>query len=232
MKKSTLFTLLSVFVLIPATLLLGKQLPGRSYYLTSTVMIILILIPFFLAFEGRKPQAREMVLIAVMCALAVVSRAIFVLLPNFKPIYGVIIISGMAFGAQAGFLVGAVSAFASNFFFVHGPWTPWQMLSYGICGLIAGLCYYRKNRLPRDPLSLGLFGFVTVLFAVCPLLDTSTVLTTLTVFTPASVISIYTTAILTNLIQAGCTLLTLLIFGKPVLKILERIITKYGLYNY
>ena len=104
MKKSTLFTLLSVFVLIPATLLLGKQLPGRSYYLTSTVVIILILIPFFLAFEGRKPQARELVLIAVMCALAVVSRAIFVLLPNFKPIYGVIIISGIAFGAQAGFL--------------------------------------------------------------------------------------------------------------------------------
>lgn len=231
MKKSTLFTLLSVFVLLPGTLLLGRHLPGRGYYLTSTLVIVFVLIPFFLAFEGRKPQARELMLIAVLCALAVVSRASFAMLPNFKPIYGVIILSGIAFGAQAGFLVGAIGAFASNFLFGQGPWTPWQMLAYGACGLVAGLCYHRKNKLPKDPLSLGLFGFIVVMFVVCPLLDTSTVLTTLTVFTPVSVISIYTTAIITNLIQAGCTFLTLLVLGKPVLKILERIITKYGLYH-
>lgn len=229
MKKSTLFTLLSVFVFIPATLLLGRTLPGRSHYLTSTLVIIFILIPFFLAFEGRKVQARELVMIAVLCALAVASRAAFAWLPHFKPIFGVIIISGIAFGPQAGFLVGAVSAFASNFLFGQGPWTPWQMLAYGAAGLIAGLCYFRKNKLPKDPLSLGLFGFVVVLLAVCPLLDTSTVLTSLTVFTPASVIAVYTTAILTNLIQATCTMVTLLILSKPLLVKLERIITKYGL---
>jgi len=229
MKRSTLFTLLSVFVLIPAALLFGRALPGRGYYLTSTLVIIFILIPFFLAFEGRKPQARELVLIAVLCALAVASRAAFAWLPHFKPIFGVIIIAGIAVGPQAGFLVGAIGAFASNFFFGQGPWTPWQMLAYGMCGLIAGLFYYRKNRLPKDPLSLGLFGFVVVLLVVCPLLDTSTVMTSLTVFTPASVIAVYTTAILTNLIQAGCTMLTLLILSKPLLVKLERIIVKYGL---
>jgi len=231
MKKSTLLTLISVFLLIPATLLFGRLLPGRTHYLISTLVIIFVLIPFFLVFEGRKPQARELVLIAVLCALSVVSRACFILLPNFKPIYGIIIISGIAFGAQAGFLVGAVSAFASNFIFGQGPWTPWQMLAYGSCGLIAGLCYYRKNRLPKDPLSLSLFGFVAVLFVVCPLLDTSTVLTALTVFTPEAILSVYATAILTNLIQAGCTFLTLLLLSKPLLAILERIITKYGLYQ-
>ena len=231
MKKSTLFTLLSVLVLIPATLLLGRVLPGRSHYLISTLVIIFILIPFFLAFEGRKPQARELVMIAVLCALAVASRAAFAFLPNFKPIYGIIIISGIAFGPQAGFLVGAIGAFASNFLFGQGPWTPWQMLAYGICGLISGLCYYRKEKLPKDPLSLALFGFIVVLFAVCPLLDTSTVMTTLTVFTPAAIISIYTTAIITNLIQAVCTFLTLLLLSKPLLFKLERIITKYGLHN-
>ena len=231
MKRPTIFTLLSVFVLIPATLLLTRHLPGRGFYLTSTLVIIYLLIPFFLAFEGRKPQARELVLIAVLCALAVASRAAFAWLPNFKPIYGIIILSGIAFGTQAGFLVGAISAFASNFLFGQGPWTPWQMLAYGICGCIAGMYYYRKPHRSKDPLCLGLFGFVVVLFVVCPLLDTSTVLTTLTVFTPASVISVYTTAILTNLIQAGCTLMTLLILSKPLLIKLERIICKYGLYN-
>ena len=229
MKKSTLFSLLSVFVFIPAALLFGKVLPGRGYYLTSTLVIIFLLIPFFLAFEGRKPQARELVLIAVLCALAVASRAAFAWLPHFKPIFGVIIISGIAFGPQAGFLVGAIGAFASNFFFGQGPWTPWQMLAYGICGFLAGLCYYRKNKLPKDPLSLGLFGFIVVLFAVCPLLDTSTVLTSLTVFTPKAILAVYTTAILTNLIQAGCTFVTLLILSKPLLVKLERITRKYGL---
>lgn len=229
MKKSTLFTLLSVFVLIPAALLLGRTLPGRSHYLVSTLVIIFILIPFFLAFEGRKMQARQLVLIAVLCALAVVSRTAFAWLPHFKPIFGVIIISGIAFGPQAGFLVGALSAFASNFLFGQGPWTPWQMLAYGLGGLIAGVCYYRRNWLPKDSLSLGLFGFVVVLLIVCPLLDTSTVLTSLTVFTPASVIAVYASAILTNLIQAGCTLLTLLVLSKPLLAKLERITRKYGL---
>ncbi len=230
MKKATILTLLCV-LLIPVTLLLGRHLPGRGYYLTSTVVIILILIPFFLTFEGRKPQARELALIAALCALAVVSRAAFAWLPNFKPIYGIIIISGIACGAQAGFLVGAVGAFASNFLFGQGPWTPWQMLAYGICGFIAGLCYHRKEKFPKDPLNLGLFGFIVVLFGVCPLLDTSTVFTTLTVFTPASVLSIYTAAILTNLIQAICTLVTLLTLSKPLLTILDRIIVKYGLYQ-
>lgn len=229
MKKSTLFTLFSVFVLIPATLLLGRFLPGRSYYLTSTLVILFILIPFFLAFEGRKPQSRQLVLIAVLCALAVVSRTAFAWLPHFKPIFGIILLTGIALGAQTGFLVGAISAFASNFLFGQGPWTPWQMLAYGLCGLIGGLCYYQKPNRAKDPLTLGIFGFVVVLFAVCPVLDTSTVLTTLTVFTPTAIFGIYATAIITNLIQAGCTLITVMVLSKPLLFKLERIIRKYGL---
>ena len=230
MKKTTLFTLLSVFLLIPGALLLGRILPGRSYYLTSTLVIIFILIPFFLAFEGRKPSARELALIAVLCALAVASRAAFAWLPNFKPIYGIIIISGIVFGTQTGFLVGAISAFASNFLFGQGPWTPWQMLAYGICGCIAGLCYHRKNAsLPKDPFSLGIFGFVVVLFAVCPILDVATVFTMLSTITFKAILSVFTASIITNIIQAACTFLTLWILGKPLLVKLERIILKYGL---
>ena len=71
MKKSTIATLIVFLVLIPATLLLGRSLSGRSYYITSTLVIVEILVPFIMAFEGRKPQARELVVIAVMCAIAV-----------------------------------------------------------------------------------------------------------------------------------------------------------------
>ena len=74
MKKSNIATLVVFALVIPLTLALGSRMEGRWYYLTSTLIIIELMIPFFLAFEGRKPQARELVLIAVLCALAVAAR--------------------------------------------------------------------------------------------------------------------------------------------------------------
>ena len=82
MKKVNLATWLIVLIAIPATLFVGVQLPGRWYFLTSTLIIAEMLVPFFLAFEGRKPQARELVLMAVMCALAVAARVV-IAIPNF-----------------------------------------------------------------------------------------------------------------------------------------------------
>ena len=130
---------LMILILIPATLILFWHFGDRKYYLCSLLLIIYSMIPFFLSFEKRKPQARELVSIAVMCAIAVVSRAAFMMLPHFKPMLGIIMITGMAFGAEAGFLTGALGAFVSNFLFGQGPWTPWQMFGYGIGGLLAGL---------------------------------------------------------------------------------------------
>lgn len=74
MKKSRIATLIVFFVLIPLTLIVGSRLSGRAFYVTSTLVIVELLIPFFLAFEGRRPQARELVVLAVMCALAVAGR--------------------------------------------------------------------------------------------------------------------------------------------------------------
>ena len=74
MKKSHIATLLIFLLVIPATLYFGLRLTGRAYYLTSTLVIIEIIIPFLLAFESRRPQARELVVIAVLSALAVAAR--------------------------------------------------------------------------------------------------------------------------------------------------------------
>ena len=145
MKKTTIVSVWVIGLLIPATLFLGTKLPGRWYFLTSTLIIIETMLPFFFLFETRKPQARELVIIAVMCALAAVSRIAFSFLPNFKPITGIIMITGIAFGPQAGFLTGAIAAFASNFFFSHGPWTPWQMFAYGFGGFLAGIVFHKQG---------------------------------------------------------------------------------------
>ena len=66
MKKSHIAMLLMFLLVIPATLFFGLRLSGRAYYFTSTLVIVELLIPFLLAFENRKPQARELVVIAVL----------------------------------------------------------------------------------------------------------------------------------------------------------------------
>ena len=228
MKKTTFFTLLTALVLIPATLLLGSRLPGRWYYLTSTLIIIEILIPFFLTFESRRPQARELVLLAVLCALAVASR-VAMPLPHFKPIFAVVMIAGMAFGSQAGFLVGAISAFASNFLLGgQGPWTPWQMMAYGVAGLLAG-AVTRRGWLPKKPWALAIFGFVSMVTIVGVLLDCCTIFTSLTTIKWSSVALVLTLGLRTNISHGISTALTLLVFSKPLLEKLDRVKLKYGL---
>lgn len=227
MKKSNIATLLVFLAAVPLTLILGSKLSGRWYYLTSTLMIIELLIPFFLAFEGRRPQARELVLIAVMCALAVAAR-VAIPVPNFKAIYGIIMIAGIAFGPQSGFLVGAVSALASNFFYAQGPFTPWQMMAYGAAGMIAGFLF-GKDRLQRKPLTMGMAGFFTVLLVTGPLLDTCTLFLAPITLSLKTVLTLYTAGLTVNLIQSLSTFVTMLLLGKPLLEKLERIKTKYGM---
>jgi energy-coupling factor transport system substrate-specific component len=53
-----------------------------------------------------------------------------------QPLTVIVIVAGASLGARRGFAVGAVGALASNFFLGQGVWTPWQMLAWGVCGLV------------------------------------------------------------------------------------------------
>lgn len=227
MKKSTIATLIVFLILIPLTLFLGSKLSGRSYYITSTLVIIEILVPFLMAFEGRKPQARELVVIAVMCAIAVASRAA-IPIPNFKPMFAVIMLTGIAFGAETGFLTGAITAFVSNFFYGQGAYTPWQMMAYGAAGMIAGL-FFQKGWLKRKPLHMAIFGAVTVMLFVGPLLDTCSVFLVLSTVSLKSAWPMYVSGFPVNLSQAACTFLTMLLLGNPLLEKLDRVKLKFGI---
>ena len=227
MKKSNIATLLVFLLLIPATLFLGTKIPGRSYYITGTLIILELLVPFFMAFEGRRPQARELVVIAVMCAIAIAAR-VAIPIPNFKAIFAVIMLSGIAFGPEAGFMVGAISAFASNFFYGQGPYTPWQMMAYGAGGMLAGFCF-AKGKLPQKPLTMAVFGFLAVVLWVGPLLDTSSVFLMLSDINWNSVLLTYGAGLSVNISQAACTVLIMLLFGRPLLDKLDRIKLKYGM---
>ena len=227
MKKSNIATLIVFLILIPLTLFLGSRLSGRAYYITSTLVIIEILIPFLMAFEGRKPQARELVVIAVMCAIAVASRAA-IPIPNFKPMFAVIMLTGIAFGAETGFMVGAIAAFVSNFFYGQGAYTPWQMMAYGAAGMIAGL-FFQKGWLKRKSLHMGIFGFLSVTFFVGPLLDTCSVFLMLPTVNIQTAWPMYVSGFPVNLSQAVCTFLTMFLLGNPLLEKLDRVKLKFGI---
>ena len=227
MKKSRIATLIVFLLVIPLTLVLGSRLSGRAYYVTSTLIIAELLIPFFLAFEGRKPQARELVLLAVMCALAVAGR-VAIPISGFKAIFAVIMIAGMAFGPESGFLVGAISALASNFFYSQGPYTPWQMMAYGAGGMLAGFLF-AKNRLPRKPVVMAVFGFLAVEFFVGPLMDTCSVFLVISKISLKGAMAFYVSGFAVNVTQAIATAVVLLLLGRPLLEKLDRIKTKYGI---
>lgn len=232
MKRKTLskwILLLAFFILIPGTLYLGTKMSGRSYYLISTLVIIELLIPFFLAFEKRKHQARELVLIAVMCALAIAGR-VAIPIPHFKAAFAIIMLTGVAFGPQTGFMVGAITAFASNFFYGQGPYTPWQMFAYGAAGMLAGFCFH-KAFLPRKGWVMAIFGFFTVALVVGPLMDTSSLFLAAATINIRSAVAVYASGFFINLIQALTTAAALLLLTKPLLDRLDRMKIKYGIGN-
>jgi len=227
MKKSHIVTLFVFFLLIPATLFLGTKLPGRSYYFTGTLIILELMLPFFMAFEGRKPQARELVIIAVLSAMAIAGR-VAIPIPDFKAIFAIIMLSGIAFGPETGFMVGAIAAFGSNFFYSHGDYTPWQMFSYGAGGMLAGFAF-AKGRLPRKPWLMAVFGFVAVVLVVGPILDSMTLFLGFVKPSREAFGLVFVPGFAHNCINGLCTAAVNLIFGKPFLAIVNRIQVKYGL---
>ena len=227
MKKSNIVTLIVFLLLIPLTLFLGTKLSGRSYYIIGTLIIIELMIPFFMAFEGRKPQARELVVIAVMCALAIAGRVV-IPIPNFKAAYAIIMLAGIAFGPETGFMVGAITAFGSNFFYGQGPFTPWQMFGYGAGGMLAGFCF-RPNWLPRKNWVMAAFGLLAVLLWVGPLLDLSTVFLAFSEFSWSAMLAMFASGFSVNISQAICTALIMFLLGNALLEKLDRVKMKYGM---
>lgn len=228
LSSSSLLRLLIIIFAAPLTLYIGYKIGGKHYYVLSFVVLIWAMLPFFLMFEKRGPNANELVTIAVMCAVAVVSRAAFIWLPHFKPITAVIIITGAAFGAEAGFMTGTVSMLVSNFLFGQGMWTPWQMFAFGIAGFFAGLLFCRAN-VKIDKWKLALFGGFIVMFVVGPLLDTCTLFTMTSEISKSSAAAVYLAGLSVNAIHAAATVLTLLIASDPFLEKLNRVKKKYGM---
>lgn len=218
---------ISVLIAVPLTIHIGTSLfNGRKYYLISCMIIAETLIPFLAVFEHRKPRARELVVISVMCALATAGRMLFYPFPHFKPVTALVIISGIALGSETGFLVGVITAFVSNFFFGQGPWTAWQMFSFGVIGFISGVISnitIFKKRLP-----ISVFGFLSALIYGLIMNPAAAIMGT-EKLTPELIFSFYLAGLAPDLVHGISTFIFLWLAAEPMLEKLERIKIKYGL---
>ena len=229
LSKRTKVTLALSLLAIPLTIAGGMRMDGGRRYMVISLLIILeTMLPFFLIFEGRKPQARELVILSVLSALAIGGRAVFFAMPGFKPVAAMVILTGVAFGGEAGFMVGAMTMFCSNVLFGQGPWTPWQMLAMGIMGLLAGVLF-RKGLLHRDRLSLSVFGALTTFVIYGGIMNPASVL----MYQPnpnwQMILTAYVTGVPADAVHALATVLFLWFLSEPMLEKLDRVKVKYGL---
>jgi len=127
-----------------------------SWPLLSLAVLGLALAAGFAWYERAHPGARVLALVATLAALAVVGRIAFAPLPNVKPTTDIVLLTGFVLGGAPGFAVGAVAAVVSNFFFGQGPWTPWQMVTWGAVGVGgAALARLTRGRLGRVGLAVA-----------------------------------------------------------------------------
>lgn len=229
LSKQTIVSSIMILFLIPLTIILGIELLGhRKYYFISLLVILETMIPFVLIFEGRKPKAREIVVISVLCALAVTGRCAFYAMPQVKPVVALVIISGVCFGAETGFLVGAITGFVSNFFFGQGPFTPWQMFGFGIIGFLAGILF-GKEMLRKTKINLCIFGFMSTLVIYGIVINFASVILAQPNPTAKMLVTALVTGFPFDLIHAISTAVFLFFITEPMIEKLDRIKQKHGL---
>lgn len=229
--KRTVVSIVAVLVLIPATIWFGvAKLGDKKYFFISLLVLLEAMLPFFISFEDRKPKVRDIVTLAVMCALAVTGRTAFFMLPNFTPVMAIVIIAGVAFGCEGGFITGAMTMFVSNFIMGQGPWTPWQMFAMGLVGFLAGLFFAGSSVRTRNMTKLGLciFGALICIVVYGGIMNPASVIMWQPNVNFSMIMASYVTGFPFDLAQATATVIALWLVARPFLEKLDRVRIKFG----
>ena len=220
-KVRTLLRYAIPFLLVPALVAVGAvAFEGKRYLIISLGIAVLALLLFMTGFERRNIGSRRMVITAIMTALAVFGRFI----PVFKPITAIVVLTAVYLGGEAGFFCGSLSVLISNIYFGQGPWTPFQMLGFGLIGLLAG---YLGRVLERSRVLLALYGAVAgVLYSL--MMDVWTVLWYSGGFDGKLYLAAIGSAVPFTVVYAVSNAAFLLLLCRPVGNKLRRIKRKYG----
>ena len=224
--KHKIMSNLILLVFTPVCVVSGMFIFSEKQYIFSILIVsALSVTAFLLRLEKNKTDVEKAVIIAVMTALSILSRVAFQFTPSFKPVTAMVIITGMYLGKEAGFMCGAFTALLSNFIFGQGPWTPFQMLSWGIIGVIASMMsnILKKNVILTSIIG-GLFG---ILYSL--LMDIYSVLWIDSTFVLSRYIALVATSLPVTITYVVSTIIFLLVLTKPVGKQLDRVMKKYNI---
>ena len=120
------------FVILPLLTIAGAvAFDQKKHIIISMAVAFFALLLFAAGFEKRSTGTRRMVIVAVMTALCFAGRFI----PFLKPIMALTIISALYLGGEAGFLVGALAAVLSNFYFGQGS-KPFLLFYGALSGML------------------------------------------------------------------------------------------------
>jgi energy-coupling factor transport system substrate-specific component len=134
-----------------------------SWQLTSFLILGLVLLGGFAWYERSRPPSQVVALVAALAALAIAGRIAFAAFPNVKPTTDIVVFAGYALGGAPGFAVGAFTALGSNLWFGQGPWTPWQMTAWGLCGVLGALLALGTRNAGRITLA-ATCGFAAIFY--------------------------------------------------------------------
>ena len=135
-------------------------------------------------------------------------------------------LSGLALGSRKGFLIGSLTAFGSNFIVGQGPWTLYQMVSWGLAGVIFGLLGFfkivsRGDWRARDFILASVAAAVSIVFITGPLADLSGVFM-FGVNDLKSLTALLAGGFVLNLSLAASTIVTFLVAARAFLFALGR----------
>lgn len=134
-----------------------------TWEVASFLIVGAVIIAGFAWYERSRPPAQVVALVAALAALAIAGRIAFAAFPNVKPTTDIVVFAGYALGGAPGFAVGALTALVSNFWFGQGPWTPWQMAGWGLCGVLGALLALGTRNAGRLTLA-AICGFAGIFY--------------------------------------------------------------------
>lgn len=159
MKKNKMSYILIIIYLVSVIVMTYFNI--RIERVIQILAIALIFLVVFL-FESKEIDSKTLAIVATMSTLAGILRVPFTAIPGVQPVTFICAVSGYTLGGINGFIVGAMSAFISNFFIGHGPWTPWQMIGWGLCGLFFGIFRGKieKKGIKAFVILCGIWGYI------------------------------------------------------------------------
>lgn len=195
-----------------------------SHYYVPCAVLILLGFAGFLLYLARRVRMKDMIMITVLSAIIAISRGVFFWIPQFKPVSALVLITGSCFGSVPGMLVGMLSGFLSNFMFSQGPWTPFQMLSWGLIGIIGG--FFRSMQGKILPM---IIGFLATVFVYGPILNFASLLLVTNTPTWNGFWMMEASGFLFDVVHGVSTIVFVYFAWKPMRKKLVRMQEKYGI---